>query len=110
MHMSATTADLRDTLAADAGRSAPAAAAKGGLRSRRGLLALGTALAVAAAGTLYIVTPASTQVTDDAYIGADATTVAPKVRGLVAQVLVQDNQQVHAGDALVRIDAEEFDA
>jgi membrane fusion protein (multidrug efflux system) len=36
--------------------------------------------------------------------------VAPKVRGLVAEVLVQHNQRVRRGDALVRIDAEEFDA
>jgi membrane fusion protein (multidrug efflux system) len=36
--------------------------------------------------------------------------VAPKVRGLVAEVLVRDNQPVKAGDPLVRIDAEEFDA
>jgi membrane fusion protein (multidrug efflux system) len=54
--------------------------------------------------------PATSETTDDAYVGADATVVAPKVKGLVAQVLVQDNQAVHAGDALVRIDPEEFDA
>jgi membrane fusion protein (multidrug efflux system) len=48
--------------------------------------------------------------TDDAYIGADVTTVAPRVRGFVADVLVRDNQTVHAGDPLVRIDSEEFDA
>ncbi len=38
------------------------------------------------------------------------TTVAPKVRGLIADILVKDNQEVHAGDPLVRIDPEEFDA
>jgi membrane fusion protein (multidrug efflux system) len=77
---------------------------------RRALFAGLGAFALAAAGTTYILLPGSTQTTDDAYIGADATTVAPKVRGLVAQVLVHDNQTVHAGDPLVRIDAEEFDA
>ena len=69
-----------------------------------------TALASAVAGSMYILTPAATETTDDAYISADATSVAPKVRGLVAQVLVRDNQAVQAGDPLVRIDAEEFDA
>jgi len=51
-----------------------------------------------------------TETTDAAYISADAATVAPKVRGLVAQVLVQDNQAVKAGEPLVRINPEEFDA
>jgi membrane fusion protein (multidrug efflux system) len=48
--------------------------------------------------------------TDDAYVAADTTTVAPRVRGLVSAVLVRDNQTVHAGDPLARIDPEEFDA
>jgi len=54
--------------------------------------------------------PASSEKTDDAYVAADATTVAPKVRGLVSAVLVRDNQIVRAGDPLLQIDAEEFDA
>jgi membrane fusion protein (multidrug efflux system) len=68
------------------------------------------AVVVAIAGITAILAPASSESTDDAYIGADATTVAPKVRGLVAEVLVRDNQLVHSGDPLVRIDPEEFDA
>jgi membrane fusion protein (multidrug efflux system) len=87
--------------AASAARSGP---------SRRTLVVLGLALAVAAGGVGVILAPASSESTDDAYIAADATTVAPKVRGLVAEVLVRDNQTVHAGQPLVRIDAEEFDA
>jgi membrane fusion protein, multidrug efflux system len=79
-------------------------------RIPRGLLAAGAAVAVAAAGGSYIVSAPSRETTDDAYIGADATSIAPKVRGLVAQVLVADNQFVRAGEPLVRIDAEEFDA
>jgi membrane fusion protein, multidrug efflux system len=69
----------------------------------------GIAAIAALAGTLTILAPASSESTDDAYIAADTTTVAPKVRGLVAEILVRDNQQVHAGDPLVKIDAEEFD-
>jgi membrane fusion protein, multidrug efflux system len=68
------------------------------------------ALVVALAGTCVVLAPASSESTDDAYIAADTTSVAPKIRGLVAQVLVRDNQTVHAGDPLVKIDAEEFDA
>jgi membrane fusion protein, multidrug efflux system len=42
--------------------------------------------------------------TDDAYVQADYTTVAPKVSGYIAAVLVEDNQTVKAGDVLARID------
>ena len=80
------------------------------LPARRTLIALGVALAIALGGIAVILAPVSSESTDDAYIGADATTVAPKVRGLVSEVLVRDNQIVRAGDPLVRIDAEEFDA
>ena len=48
--------------------------------------------------------------TDDAYVKADYTTVAPKVSGYIADVLVQDNQPVKAGQALARIDDRDFRA
>jgi membrane fusion protein, multidrug efflux system len=80
------------------------------LPSRRTVLASGIALAVAMLGALWIAAPPATESTDDAYIGADATTVAPRVRGFVAEVFVRDNQPIHIGDPLVRIDPEEFDA
>ncbi|RAN79817.1 transporter [Bacillus sp. SRB_336] len=68
------------------------------------------ALIVAAAGAFWIVAPKRSVSTDNAYLQADSSVVAPKVRGLVAEVLVQHDQHVHRGDPLVRIDAEEFDA
>jgi membrane fusion protein, multidrug efflux system len=80
------------------------------LPARRTLVVGAAALASALVGSIYILTPALTETTDAAYISADAATVAPKVRGLVAQVLVQDNQTVKAGEPLVRINPEEFDA
>ena len=40
----------------------------------------------------------------------DSSVVAPKVRGLVSEVLVRHNQVVKKGDPLIRIDPEEFDA
>jgi membrane fusion protein (multidrug efflux system) len=70
----------------------------------------GLAFAAAAGGALWTTAAPSNESTDDAYVAADATTVAPKIRGLVSAVLVRDNQAVHAGDPLVRIDPEEFDA
>ncbi len=78
--------------------------------SNRTLLAGGVALAVAAAGSFWLLTPGSSESTDDAYVAADASEVAPRVNGLVAEVLVRDNQAVRAGQPLVRIDPEQFDA
>lgn len=80
------------------------------LPSRRTLTASGVAIAVAIGGALWITAAPSVVSTDDAYVGADATSVAPKVRGLVAEIYVRDNQSVRAGQPLVRIDPEEFDA
>jgi len=77
---------------------------------RRPIVAVGTAALLAALGVAYILMPKSSVSTDAAYLQADSSVVAPKVRGLVADVLVQHNQAVKQGDPLVRIDAEEFDA
>lgn len=46
--------------------------------------------------------------TDDAYVKADNTTIAPKVSGYLDLVPVGDNQQVKAGDVLARIDDRDF--
>jgi membrane fusion protein (multidrug efflux system) len=46
--------------------------------------------------------------TDDAYVQADNTTVAPKVSGYLHQVLVRDNEPVKAGQVLARIDDRDF--
>jgi membrane fusion protein, multidrug efflux system len=46
--------------------------------------------------------------TDDAYVKADYTTIAPKVSGYIAEVLVADNQAVKAGQALARIDDSDY--
>jgi len=48
--------------------------------------------------------------TDDAYLQADAVTIAPKVGGYVEEVLVKDNQDVAAGQPLVRIDPRDYRA
>ena len=48
--------------------------------------------------------------TEDAYIQADSVTIAPKVSGYVAEVLVRDNQQVSAGQELVRLDNRQYQA
>ena len=48
--------------------------------------------------------------TDDAYVGGDVTVIAPKVAGFIADVAVTDNQAVHAGDLLVKLDDRDYRA
>ena len=48
--------------------------------------------------------------TDDAYIQADMVTVSSRVAGQVADVRVADNQLVHKGDVLLRLDDRDLDA
>ncbi|GFM29404.1 HlyD family efflux transporter periplasmic adaptor subunit [Novosphingobium sp. PY1] len=43
-------------------------------------------------------------VTDNAYVGADVAQVTSQIAGPVSAVLVEDTQQVHRGDVLVRLD------
>ena len=46
--------------------------------------------------------------TDDAYVKADSTTIAPKVTGYLVEVLVKDNERVATGQVLARIDDRDF--
>ncbi|TXM98845.1 HlyD family secretion protein [Methylobacterium sp. WL64] len=48
------------------------------------------------------------EATDDAYVKADYTIIAPKVAGYLSDVLVADNQVVKAGQTLARIDDRDF--
>ncbi|HEY3796500.1 MAG TPA: HlyD family secretion protein [Bradyrhizobium sp.] len=47
--------------------------------------------------------------TRDGKVRADVVAVTPDVSGLVTEVLVHDNQRVHKGDVLFRIDPDRFD-
>ncbi|HEY4203155.1 MAG TPA: HlyD family secretion protein [Devosiaceae bacterium] len=46
--------------------------------------------------------------TDDAYVGGDIATIAPKIAGYVAEVNVVANQEVKAGDPLVTLDNADY--
>ena len=46
--------------------------------------------------------------TDDAYLKADTINIASKVPGRIAEVLVGENSIVHAGDALVMLEDNEY--
>ncbi|NBW13785.1 MAG: HlyD family secretion protein [Caulobacteraceae bacterium] len=78
--------------------------------SKRTLIMVSAAVVVALGGATLILMPRNTVSTEAAYVQADSSSVAPRVRGLIAEVLVAHNQAVRKGDPLVRIDPEEFDA
>lgn len=46
--------------------------------------------------------------TENAYLEADIVTIAPKVQGFVAQILVKENQAVKAGDTLFILDNRDY--
>jgi membrane fusion protein (multidrug efflux system) len=89
--------------------AAPAAARKLNFRK---LLSTGAALAVLAGaawyGWDYWTVGQYLVSTDDAYVRADSTTIAPKVAGYLLEVLVKDNERVRTGQVLARIDDRDF--
>ncbi|WP_295990345.1 HlyD family secretion protein [Rugamonas sp.] len=48
--------------------------------------------------------------TDDAYVGGDVTAISAKVPGYITSAAVLDNQVVHAGDLLVKLDDRDYQA
>ena len=98
-------------LAPESTEPANALTGRGKLRRIALVLALlsGTA-AGAYYGHDYWTTGRYLESTDDAYVKADSTIVAPKVSGYIAEVLVGDNQKVGAGQLLARIDDRDFKA
>jgi membrane fusion protein (multidrug efflux system) len=78
---------------------------------KRAAAALAITLAVATAGDFayrYVTVGRYLESTDDAYVKADSTIIAPKVSGYIAEVLVSDNEPVKAGQLLARIDGRDF--
>jgi membrane fusion protein, multidrug efflux system len=74
-------------------------------------VAVPVAAALAVAGAAYYWTSARFIVsTDDAYVQADSTLVAPRVSGYVAEVLIEDHQPVKYGQVLARLDTRDFRA
>jgi membrane fusion protein (multidrug efflux system) len=46
--------------------------------------------------------------TDDAYVQAHSVLISPKVSGYISEAPVDDNQSVHAGEILARIDPRDY--
>ena len=97
------------------GPTPPAATTANRRRSllKRTLLGSLAVLGLAAAaqyGTDYWRTGRFLMETDDAYVQADNTLIAPRVSGYISEVAVADNQPVKAGQVLARIDDRDFQA
>jgi membrane fusion protein (multidrug efflux system) len=95
------------------GPTPPAATTANRRRSllKRTLLGSLAVLGLAAAaqyGTEYWRTGRFLMETDDAYVQADNTLIAPRVSGYISEVAVADNQPVKAGQVLARIDDRDF--
>src|ERR1700681_657351 len=72
--------------------------------------AIGAMLLVSAlgAGYVYLDYAERFQSTDDAFIAARQSSLAPKVSGYISAVPVTDNQHVTAGDVIARIDDRDY--
>src|SRR5216683_7498771 len=75
---------------------------------RRILLIAGVALVIIFA-TLYLYYH-NRESTDDAQVDGHITPISSKIYGRVAEVLVNDNEQVKVGQVLVRIDPRDYQA
>jgi membrane fusion protein, multidrug efflux system len=75
--------------------------------ARRAALIVG-ALVIAGAAAWYAeywwTTGRFIESTDDAYVGGNSAPMAPHIAGFVAEIAVTDNQLVHAGQLLIRLD------
>ena len=83
---------------------------KGFLRRRPVLSAIGAVLltSVLGGGYVYVDQSQHFQSTDDAFIAARQSSLAPKVSGYITAVPVTDNQHVAAGDVIAHIDDRDY--
>ncbi|MGV8833428.1 MAG: HlyD family secretion protein [Devosia sp.] len=76
--------------------------------TRRVVLMAGVPLLLLAAGGWFWLTGGRYEETDNAYVQQSKVSLSADVSGRVADVLVQDNQMVAAGDTLFSIDPQPF--
>jgi membrane fusion protein (multidrug efflux system) len=72
------------------------------------LLVIAALIAAAVFGVRWWTVGRFIESTDDAYVGGDVTVIGPKVPGYITALKVVDNQFVHAGDLLVKIDDRDY--
>ena len=79
------------------------------LTGKRGAAAIVVALVIAGAVGLYAYRAGGRESTDDALVEGHVTPVGARVGGTVLEVLIKENQEVQAGDVLVRIDPRDYE-
>ena len=77
------------------------------LHTKRYWVMLGLVIA-AVLGGFFIIDAMKYQSTDDAYVETTTVSVSPKVSGQIVKVLVEDNQEVKAGDIVAVIDKVDY--
>ncbi len=77
-------------------------------RVRALAIVIGAVLVIACAGLVFHYHDRES--TDDAQVDGDIDPIASKVYGSTSDVLINDNQQVKAGQVLIRIDARDYQA
>ena len=94
----------------DQSRSIGKPSQKGFLRRRPVLSAIGAVLlaSVLGGGYVYVDQVEHFQSTDDAFIAARQSSLAPKVSGYITAVPVTDNEHVAAGGVIARIDDRDY--
>ncbi|WP_413704463.1 HlyD family secretion protein [Pseudomonas sp. Pseusp16] len=100
---------LQDNAAIAASTSTPGGVVPRSRRKTIGVLLCVSALVVVAAWGALAFSSGVTS-TDNAYVRGDVTSLAAKVAGYVTALEVEDNQTVHAGDVLFRIDDRDYRA
>ncbi len=91
----------------------PQAVEKRSFWRRRPLLTaslVATAALAAGAGYVWWDNSSHFETTDDAFIAARQSAIAPKITGYVASVPVTDNQHVNAGDVIAKLDDRDYQA
>ena len=83
---------------------------QGFLRRRPVVSAIGAVLlaALLGGGYVYVDNARHFQSTDDAFVAARQSSLAPKVSGYLTAVPVTDNEHVKAGDVIARIDDRDY--
>lgn len=71
---------------------------------------VGVVILILAIGIPYLIYASRHVSSDDAQIDGNITIIAPKVKGQVAHLYVQDNSIVHKGDILVQLDDRDLKA
>ena len=88
----------------------PAANESAKKRRHRTLAAVAALIVAAAAGAYYFWFVVPFESTDDAFVEGHVIPMASQVSGRVAQLVVQDNQEVQRGDLILEIDPRDYEA